>query len=300
MGQVVNPVTLEKGLRANFMKAYESTEPTMLMKAAMLIKSAAADEKFGWLGAVPTMQEFKDEKSPKGLIDFDYTIKNVPYEGTLKVDKFAIRNDQLGAIQIRIRDLAARARVFPAKLMMQLLVAGTSQLCYDGLPFFSASHVEGNSGTQSNLLSGSGTSLTQLETDFNAAVAAMVSYKDDQGEPWYEDEAGMQLLVVCPPALKATFDKLFTTELISNTTNTLKGRAMVMSSARLTDANDWYLLNIAGEVKPLVLQENMPVTFGALEGDSDEGFKRRFYLYGVEWYGNVGFGLWQKAVKTTN
>lgn len=300
MGQIVTPITLEKGLRADFMKAYESTESTMLMGAAMVVKSSAASEKFGWLGQAPTMQEFKDEKVPKGLLDYDFTIKNVPYEATIKVDKFALRNDQMQGVQVRIRDLAARAKIFPAKLLMELVKAGTSQLCYDGLAFFSASHVEGSSGTQSNLLTGTGVTVAQLEADFNAAVAAMLSYKDDTGEPFYEDELGMQLLVVCPPALKAKFDQLFNADLIGQNTNMLKGRAKVMSSSRLTDANDWYLFNMGGVVKPLILQENMPVEFGALEGQSDEGFKRRMYLYGVEWYGNVGFGLWQKAIKTTN
>lgn len=300
MGQIVNPVTLEKALRADFMKAYESTESTALMGSAMKVNSAAASEKFGWLGQAPTMQEFKDEKVPKGLLDFDYTIRNVPYEATLKVDKFALRNDQMQGIQVRIRDLAARAKIFPAKLLMELVKAGTSQLCYDGLAFFSASHVEGSSGTQSNLLTGTGVTLATLKADFNAAVAAMLSYKDDQGEPFYEDELGMDLLIVCPPALKALFMELMNSNIISQSDNSLKGAAKVMSSSRLTDTNDWYLFNNGGVVKPLILQENTPVEFGALEGNSDEGFMRRMYHYGVEWYGNVGFGLWQKAIKTTN
>lgn len=298
MAQVVTPVSLEKGLRAEFMKAYSSTEPVALMNAAMKITSTAAVEKFGWLGTAPTMQEFKDEKSPKGLLDYDYTLKNVPFEGTLQVDKFALRNDQLGATQVRIRDLSARAKVFPAKLMLQLLVGGTINLGYDKQPFFSASHAEGASGVQSNLLTGTGVTLSALENDFNTAKTALLSYKDDQGEPWYEDSAGLDLLVVAPTALAPQFEKLFKTDLINNTTNTVKGGAQVMASARLT-GNSWYLINLAGEIKPFILQENMPVTFGALEGESDQGFKRRMYLYGVEWYGNVGYGLWQKAVKVS-
>lgn len=301
MGQIVNPVTLEKGLRADFMKAFEATSAPALLDAAMKVASTADHEKFGWLGASPQMQEFKDEKIPKGLLDFNYTITNVPYEATLKVDKFALRNDQLGGVQIRIRDLANRAKIFPVKLLMDLLMAGNTQLCYDGLPFFSASHSEGSSGTQSNLLSGSGVTVAALTTDFYAARAAMASFKDDQGQPFYEDmPSGQDLVVVCPPAMQGAFEQLFNAAMISNTTNTLVNAAQVVVNSRLTDTNDWYLLNKGGAIKPLILQENMPVEFGALEGNSDEGFKRRFYLYGVEWYGNVGYGLWQKAVKTTN
>lgn len=300
MGQVVNPVTLEKGLRAEFMKAYSSQEDSAIISAAMKVNSSAASEKFGWLGSAPMMQEFKDEKVPKGLLDFNYTVTNVPYEATIKVDKFTLRNDQLGAVQVRVRDLAARARVFPIKLLVDLLVAGSSQLCYDGQAFFSASHSEGSSGTQSNLLSGSGVTTSALATDFRAARAKMLGYLDDQGQPMFEDIAGQDLLVVCNPAMQGVFEELFNASMISNTSNVLKGAAQVAVTSRLSDTNDWYLLNRGGAVKPLILQENMPVEFGALEGQSDEGFKRRFYLYGVEWYGNVGYGLWQKAVKTTN
>ncbi len=303
MGQIVNPVTLEKGLRAEFMKAFEAVENGKVMGAAMTVPSTAASEKFGWLGSVPQMQEFKDEKVAKGLIDHDYTIKNVPYEATLGVDKFALRNDQLGATQIRIRDLALRAKTFPIKLLMDLLVAGTSGLCYDGQAFFSASHAEGASGTQSNLLSGGAgaDTLDHLMTDFYAARAAMMNFKDDQGQPMYEDLAQMDLLVVCPPALHGLFEKLMnSTVLPNNGSNTLYKAADIAVSSRLTDTNDWYLLNRFGAVKPLVFQENMPIEFGALEGQSDSGFMKRHYYYGVEWYGNVGYGLWQKAIKVTN
>ncbi len=298
MGQIVKPVSLEKGLRTEFMKAYAAGETNAIMEMATFISSSAADEKFGWLGSVPQMQEFKDEKAPKGLIDFDYTIKNVPYEATLKVDKFAIKNDQYGAIKMRINELASRAKIFPVKLLINLVVAGTTQLGYDGLPFFSASHTEGLSGTQSNIITGTGITLAQLEADFNSAVSAMLALKDDQGEPF--NETGVtNLVILCPTALKPLFVKLFGAELIGQNTNTLKGAARVISSSRLT-GNDWYLFDVSGAIKPLILQENMPVEFGALEGESDEGFMRRFYHYGVEWYGNVGYGLWQKAMKIDN
>ncbi len=298
MGQVVNPIVLRKGLRTEFMKTYAAGENNAIMELATKLDSSAASEDFGWLGNVPEMQEFKDEKAPKGLIDHNYTIKNIPYEATIKVDKFALRNDQYGQIKIRIQELAVKARIFPLKLLMTLVVNGTTQLCYDGQPFFSASHSEGDSGTQSNIVTGTGVTLTNLEDDFNSAVALMLGYKDDAGATINEN-ATQTLLVVCPIGLKAKFEKLLGAELIGSNTNVMKGVARVVASGRLT-GNDWYLFDVSGAIKPLILLENMPVEFGSLEGDSDEGFKRRFYLYGVEWYGSVGYGMWQKAVKIDN
>lgn len=300
MGQVVNQVTLEKGLRADFMKAFEQVESGKVLSAAMRIPSSARQEKYGWLGSVPQMQEYKDEKKPKGLIDHDFTIKNVPFEATIAVDKFDLRDDQLGAVQMRIRDLAARAKTFPIKLMMDLLVAGTTGLCYDGQAFFSASHSEGNSGTQSNIVSGTGVTLDQITADFISARTKMMSFLDDQGQPMFEDLAQQDLLIVCAPALQGKFEQLLNSTILPNNgSNVLYKAADLSISARLS-GNDWYLLNRWGSVKPLVLQENMPIEFGALEGNSDSGFMKRHFMYGVEWYGNVGYGLWQKAMKIDN
>lgn len=300
MGQIVKPITLEKGLRAEFMKAFELVETGKVMSAAMLVQSSADHEKFGWLGSVPQMKEFIDEKAPKGLLDHNFTITNVPYEATLKVDKFAIRNDQLGAVQIRIRDLASRAKTFPIKLLMDLLAAGDVGLCYDGLPFFSASHVEGLSGVQSNIVSGTGVTLAQVSADFTSARAKMMNLKDDQGEPMFEDMIQQDLLVVCGTALQGVMEQMLNSTILPNNGSNILYKAADISVSSRLSGNDWYLLNRYGAVKPLVLQENMPISFAALEGQSDEGFMRRFYLYGVEWYGNVGYGLWQKAVKIDN
>jgi phage major head subunit gpT-like protein len=297
MGQIVGGIVLEKALRAEFMKAYQAVENSLILQAAMNVNSSADTEKFGWLGAAPTMQEWKDEKAPKGLLDFDYSIKNVPYEATLGVDKFTLRNDQLGAVKIRISDLASRAKLFPIKLLINLLAAGTTGLCYDGQAFFSASHSEGSSGTQSNIVSGTGTTLAQVSADFTSARAKMWNFKDDQGEPFFEGD--LKLLVVAPPALQGVLEQMLNASFISNTENVLKGAAQLHIASRLS-TNDWYLLEMGGAIKPLVLQENMPVTFGALEQNSESGFLRKHYYYGVEWYGNVGYGLWQKAVKIDN
>lgn len=295
MGQVVTPVTLEKGLRAEFMKAYQGVPSAKLLSLMMQAPSSAASEKYGWLGSAPVMQKFLDEKMPKGLIDHDYTIKNEAYEATLGVDKFAIRNDQLGAVKVRIADMAQRAKVFPVKLLVDLIANGGTGLCYDGQTFFSAAHAEGKSGTQTNIVAGTGVTIDKIEADFNSARALMKGFKDDQAEPMFEG-IDPKLLVVAPQGLEGLFEKLLNSTQISGTDNTLKGAAEFAVSSRLS-GNSWYLFDISGEIKPFIFQENMPVEFGALEGNSETGFKKRHYLYGIEWYGNAGYGLWQKAIK---
>ncbi|MCH7839937.1 MAG: Mu-like prophage major head subunit gpT family protein [Planctomycetes bacterium] len=74
--------------------------------------------------------------------------------------------------------------------------------------------------------------------------------------------------------------------------------AQVLSFGWLTDASKWYLLKTDGVVRPFIFQDREPVEFNALEGDSDEGFKREKYLYGARARYALSYGLWQFAVRT--
>jgi len=300
MSTVVGQKTLERGLRATFIKAYAGAEdPSEIMPFILETNSDGRDEEYGWLGQSPSMQEWVDERQLKSLNDFDYSLTNKDYEATLSVNKNDLEDDRLGNVKIRIQDLAVRAKQHPRKLFFDALIAGTTALCYDGLAFFSASHTEGDSGTQSNLLTGTGITLALLKADMIAAEAAMRGYLDDTGEPM--DETPPKLGVVCPLGMTSLFEELNTSVQISNSSNTMKGKlSAIVSSGRLTDGNDWYLVNMNEGIKPFIRQVRQKAEFSALEGESDNGFMRKNFAYGVDSREVFGYGLWQKCVKTTN
>lgn len=300
MASIVSPITLTKGLNATFVKAFNSMEdPADVMPFMTITNSSSNQEDYGWLGQSPQMVQWIDERRLQALNDFSYSIPNLDYEATLSVNRNDIEDDQLGNVGIRINELARRARVHPRKLFFETLVAGTTELCYDGVAFFSNSHEEGESGTQDNLLAGVGTTLANLQADFEAAEAAMLSFLDDQGEPMNEGE--LKLAVICPVGLKEKFRQLNTLSMINNSENGMKGRIeKLVSSARLTDANDWYVANISEGVKGIIMQKRKDPKFESLEGDSDNGFMRKVYHYGVDYRVGFGYGLWQKMVKVVN
>ena len=302
MSTVNGQKTLERGLKALFIKEFANAEVASdILPFVMETSSDGADEDYGWLGQSPSMNEWVDERRLKALNSFQYALKNKDYEATLSVDRNALEDDRLGAVQVRIADLAKKAKSsHPRKLFFEALVAGTAGLCYDGQPMFSVSHAEGGSGTQSNLLSGSGVTAAQLSTDIETAIAALKNYKDDIGEPYNEGE--IQIGIVCPPALEAKFKAINTADYITQgVSNTLKGTIKtIVSSGRLTDANDWYLADVTPGLKPFVRQIRQAPIFSALEGKSDNGFMRKKYLYGVDSREVFGYGLWQKMVKFTN
>lgn len=298
MGVINNAIVLEKALRADFVKSLEQAEsPEEVMGMVLKVPSKSNKEQYGWLGNVPQLTEWLDERKLNGVIDHNYEIPNKDYEATLQVDRNAIEDDQLGAIKIRINDLAVRAKQHPRKLFFETLLNGTTALCYDGQTFFSASHVSGKSGTQSNIVTGTGTTLAQLEADFDSAVVAMSSYKDDQGEPFSDGE--MKLTIVCSKNLAPKFRKLNTADQIEGTTNTFKGQVeKVISSTRLS-GNDWYLINTAAPMKPFIMQERKAPAFEAME-KGEKAFMSKRLMYGVDYRVGFGYGLWQYAVKIDN
>jgi phage major head subunit gpT-like protein len=293
-------VTLRKGLNAAFVKAFNNAEdPADVMPFILETNSTSNKEDYGWLGQAPSLEEWVDERKLKSLNEFEYEIPNKDYEGTISVSRNAIKDDQLGNVNIRINDLARKARIHPRKLFINALVDGTTELCYDGQPFFSASHSEGESGTQSNLYTGTGTTLAQLKADIEGAEARMLSFVDDTGEPWNEGE--VKLGIVCHPNLKSKFIELNTLKMINNSDNGMKGRiSQITYSARLADTDDWYIADISEGLKPIIKQNRQAPEFNALEGDSDAGFMRKIYHYGIDYRVGFGYGMWQKMVKVTN
>lgn len=300
MSTVVNQITIKRGLRAAFMKAFANAEnPADVMPFIMETGSDGPDEEYGWLGQAPSLTEWTDERKLKALSDFEYKIPNKDYEATLQVDRNSLKDDRMGAVQVRINDLARKARIHPRKLFIELLEAGEVDLCYDGQPFFSNSHEEGDSGVQSNIQTGTGITLAQLKADIEAAEVKLLSFKDDAGEPWNEGE--VKLGIVCHPTLKRKFEELNTLGMINNSDNGMKGRISQLTySSRLSDVNDYYLADISEGMKPVIKQDRQAPEFNSLEGDSDNGFMRKQFLYGIDYRVGFGYGLWQKMVKIKN
>lgn len=299
-------IALQRSFSARFNLAMATITPLWPL-SAMEIQSTHAAEIYQWLGRVPQMREWVDVKAIDSLKGFQFTITNKDYESTIAVKRKHIQDDMLGMYPMRIAELGERAATHPDKLISAARVAGTTNLAYDGKAFYANDHQEGDSGVQDNLLAGSGTSLAQLTTDFYVAIGTLMSFKDDRGEPLIEasllsEASAAQFLVTVPPALWGAFDQLLNANVISQTTNTLFKRARLAIDTRLTDANDWYLDYIGGNVKPFINQvREMPRLVSLTDPNSTERvFMQAEFLYGVEERRGVDYGLWQHSVKTVN
>lgn len=286
------PNLLEDGLKTVFFEALDSAIGEY-ERVATVVDSSNDEESYPWLGAVPGMREFKDERMPLGLLEHDFSIKNKTWESSIAIERSAIEDDKYGQIKLRVQSLARESKRHIDELVFTLLKNGFAANCYDGQYFFDTDHSEGDSGTQSN----KGTSALDAAS-LQAAITAMMKYKDDRGK----------LLGITPDLLVVPPDLQWTAmELLESTywpgsqanhkmaANVLKGKLDLLVSPYLTDSNDWFVLSTKGIVKPIILQNRVPVEFSALEGNSESGFMRDQYIYGVRARYNVGYGLWQMA-----
>lgn len=290
------PNLMDAGIKTLFFQALESAAPGDWERVAVVVPSEKDSETYAWLGQSPSMREWKDERNPVGLSEFSYSITNKLYESSIAVARTAIEDEQYGQIRIRIQQLAQRARIHPNTLVFALLAAGFTTTCYDGQYFFDTDHSEGSSGTQSN----KGTSALAAAT-LQAGITAMMKFKDDRGET-----IGVKPnLLVVPPDLQWTAMELLESTYWPETSgsagtvkmanNVLKGKLDLLVSPFLSDTSDWFLLDTSHIVKPVIFQQRTPIEFGALEAESENGFMRDEFVYGVRSRYNVGYGPWQYA-----
>jgi phage major head subunit gpT-like protein len=299
---VINTGLLTKGLRSEFFNRFEGT-PTHFQDLATRIVSNSDREEYRWLGTVPRIREWGTGRLAQGLRTESYSVENQKYEATIEVDRDEISDDQTGQIRLRVAELAQRAATHKDYMIAQLLLNGETagNDSYDGVSFFNETHESGESGEQSNLLAytaaGPDTpSVDEFKEALKAAIAAMLSFKDDQGEPILISTSS--LVTVVPPTMLFTATEAINATVVDNQPNVLQGIARMIAFPWLTDASKWYLLKTDGVVRPFIFQDREPVEFKALTEDSDEGFRREKFLFGVRARYRLAYGYWQYAVRT--
>lgn len=299
---IINTGLLTKGLRSEFLNRLEAT-PTHFGELATRIVSNAHSEVYRWLGTVPQLREWGTGRLARGLRTESYSVENLKYEATLEVDRDELADDQTGQIRVRIGELAERAATHKDYLIAQLLISGDAAgfESYDGVPFFSDQHVSGASGTQSNLLAAEAQdvdapAVIEFRAALRQAIETMLALKDDQGQPMSIAASGLYCVV--PPSMFFTALEAINATVINNTSNALEGAARVIAFPWLTETDTWYLLKNNGVIRPFIFQDREPIEFTALTEESDEGFRREKYLFGVRARYRLAYGYWQFAVRT--
>lgn len=302
MGQVVTADVVKNllpGLKTTFMQGFANVE-LPFKRIVTEVPSTLQSENYAWLGQAPTVREWTDERIPKGLSEFSYTIKNKKWENSIRVDREVLEDEQYGQVTMRVGQLPTQVAKHQNQLVFALLEAGDSTVCYDGANFFSASHSEGNSGTQVNVQ----TSSALTATTYQAARTKMAGFKDDQGQI----VGTMGTLLVVPPALEGTGRGILNADFVTDgtaggggITNIWKGSAELLVVPWLTSTTAWYLIDLNEYINPIIFQNRVTTEFDHLTNDNggETPFFRDAFFFGTRSRYNVGYGDWRTAVKSS-
>ena len=297
------------GIRGEFFNALGQAQ-TYWQDLCTRIPSTTETERYRFLGAVPQVREWGQGRLAKGIRSESYDVTNQKYEATIEVDRDEIDDDQLGQIRLRLGELAATAAFHKDYLIEQLLLNGESAgfNSYDGVPFFNAAHQSGASGAQSNLLTYNATdadnpTAAEFRMGMRQAIAKMVAYTDDVGQPRRIMPNPAGFVAVVPPTMMFTALEALDMALVTNVesvfkVNVIQAAARVIALPGLTDVSKWYLLKTDVPIRPFILQDRMPLEFTALENNSETGFKSEKFFYGVRARYAMTYGYWCYAICT--
>ena len=296
------PDLLLPGLKAEFAMAYRNeVDQSIADRIATTINTTLPVQKYPWLGAIPPMREFVDERRPGAMAAYTTSIEDKTFESTIAVDRRAIEDDQLELIKLRIRDLAFRVAQHRSQLVVEALAATATTTGYDGVTVLNTAHpVAGTtySNRVPDALSGNAIA---------AGINQMMLVPDDTGTPL----GIMPDTLVVGPKLQWSALELVESPVViykgstvdtsppTNYKNIFQGRLQVVVSPFLTGNSDdyWFLLDTKRPMKSVILQQrsDVPVEFVALDSGSgsESAFMRDRYYYGARARYNVGYGLWQ-------
>lgn len=304
-----NLTQMARGFQAIFMDAWGKLAPETLYadRLAERVPSSAEEEVYPYTELLPGLREWTGSRHLLNITLKDYKLANKDWERSFSMERNKVEDDKYGAYNRSVQQLARAARLWPNTMVRAALVAGTSEVCYDGQYFFDTDHplaVQGAAPTtQSNLHGGRTLNEANLETTF----LEFCSVKGDDGEP-------LEIVpdtIAIPEALRFVAEKLVKRDIVgellgvdagSSVTNIHKGRLDILVIPGMADSSSWYLgaLGIPG-VKPLLYQvRREPNRIDVLNKPTDSNmFNDKTIIAGVDGRGAAGYGLWQLLHKCT-
>jgi phage major head subunit gpT-like protein len=155
--QLATLQTAEIEATAAFLRGLQSTSTPVADRIAMTITMTTKTIEAPIASMVGPMREWTGPRMVEQIKRGAYAITAKDFEKTISIPRNALDDDNTGAYMAQIETLAQQARLLRDQQICTKLEAGETDLCYDGLAFFSASHLreQGSALTFSNLL-GSG------------------------------------------------------------------------------------------------------------------------------------------------
>lgn len=300
-----------------FRRLSQSTGAGWVNMVTNYFRSDQETERYAWLGQAPALREWIAGRNPKGLREDAFSIRNRPYEATIDILKKDLRRDKSGQAMIRIQELADRDNSHWGSLVSTLIANGGATACYDGQYFFDTDHSEGSSGTQSNDLSidiselpvaTAGTTTSPSPAEFQLciaqAIAAIVGFKDDQGEPMNEN--ARSFLVFVPVSLwHVALTSIATPAQVAETQTALQGLKQggfnigVAVDPRSSWTANFAVFRTDSAIQSFIRQEEQLSELRMKWLDSEYCFDNNAVQVGIDSSRAAGYGQWQNSCLVT-
>lgn len=269
------------------------------------VPSSTRSNRYGWIAQQLSLRQWIGPRIAQNLSEHEYTLVNVPYEGTVEVDKFDIEDDNLGLYTgVQMPQLGEAVKKHPEILAADLLVA--NPLAFDALSFFNTAHLTfaptGSTATYSNDYA-----LALNATNLNTIIANATQIPGEDGRP-----LGVRYThIVVPPVLEfpakqilksATYASLIAGEGSGavRIDNQMEGILDIIVAPYLSAANVYYLVDLSKAVKPLIHQTRSAPLFVSRDNVQDpKVFDLRKFTYGVELRDSMGVSLPFLAARST-
>lgn len=307
-------VIAQQGFRAALMETVVG-QVDPIFEIATEVPSARTVENYKWLGDLPQMEEWKNERILSQLAAYEWSIANKKWQNGIKVKNDDFRDDNLGLLPAHVSALGEQAALQPSMLVAQLLCNGFdgntyptlgNGLAFDGDFFFSASHPTG-----SNLLSGSGAGVLST-ANLGLAFTALRQQKRFDGLSLYAKPTHLIVGVdLEETAIKILSSDFLATVFGSNSaaapeTNIYKGRVKLIVSP-IIPTGHWFVADLSNSVKPMLFQNREGIQVNVAGGGGGGGGSANDFVgfaYDETWFGahsrnNAGYWDFRRIIGAT-
>jgi phage major head subunit gpT-like protein len=270
-GFLNNPSTLTPFVRGTLIKALNAEPRDDLGLFCRMQASTQRYEDFAVVGAAPMLREVVGDIQTEGMADATQRIEPAVFSTKIIVKKEDLEDDQIGALEQRVRDVAQGAWRQRRAEVLRAITANPTWV--DGTAYFADSRpARGRGAAYDNNLAGAGTTTANVITDLIAGTTALRTFQDESGQPFNEDMSTIG--IIAPPGLEQPINQALMVGQVGGTNNvfTQLRKWVVVTDARIADANDWYMFVLSGSQKPVVFVDRVSLEMS----DHYEDFKWSF------------------------
>jgi phage major head subunit gpT-like protein len=297
-----------RGVDLRYQTAFDLT-PNVSDKIAITIPAKGRQITFAFMDRLPRLRKWLGDRQVNAAYSHSRSVTISPYENTLALDKWDVKDDNFGLFNYAVDALGQEAKKWVDDITFEFIKTGAvTENSYDGVPLYSTAHPINGGGVTTGFGTGNQSNLfvsTALTYDNYASVRSkMMSWVGVDGHPLNT----MPTALVVPPQLEGIARQILMGDFLPNTSgnapqsNIWKGTAELIVVQELASMpNNWWMLDLSKPIKPYVVHMADAPTITSLTSPTDPNvFMAHQFLYGVEARGAATESLWFLSAAATS